>query len=749
MKKNFIVLVLFLLFSQLGYSQRLHLLISSSEDNGIGTQTDSKNVKNLANEIQENIEELKVKIYYVSEEEFSKTWIENIIYSINGDISNDVIWVYHTGEGQNYDQWPQTDTHEVPLTWIHNLLSSTDARLTISQYETCSYLDPIAVNDIPQNISSNTSTYSFSTLKKSNLKSNLYNLFLFSRGNIILSACSSTQVSYGSYAAGGLFTNAFIDAVKEKMDWHEVLRRTKDLTSKAAQSINKIQTPQYDHKSIDYSYAFPNPDNNPNLHLIISGHSDLEISSEMDVKNIENFIHQIQHRLPNLNIKIYKIGEEEFSKKWISTTLRSLGGDLDNDIIWVYHSGHGRNYDTWPSTSNHEVPLTWVHEKLKGTKARLTIAIYEATTFMMALNKDPFLNKNPFIPELPIKNKPLHNLDNLFLKSKGNIILSSSQSTQYSHSLLDKAGYFTSFFLLSLLEQNRWDNVLRATQNFTTERANFNGKTQKPRYVWENAGYVQAKDIKTENKDVTPKTWALSIGIGTYQNAYKLSTLEFPVDQGNKFARILENYDFTDNQEIPVLANGKATRDKIVKEMENTFCNKDKVSQEDLIIFYYSGHGETYGENIGICPYDYYNEKDLLSDKEIIEILNRSPAKHKICIIEACKNTAKKMGRGLTPQQKERFNQQRKNIEGGIIFFTSCEVGKESFEHREKGGFFSHYLLRGLKGEADADSNKTITIKELYDYVSSNVRRDTNFEQDPQINIGGFDWNTPVIALPE
>jgi len=41
--------------------------------------------------------------------------------------------------------------------------------------------------------------------------------------------------------------------------------------------------------------------------------------------------------------------------------------------------------------------------------------------------------------------------------------------------------------------------------------------------------------------------------------------------------------------------------------------------------------------------------------------------------------------------------------------------------HAMQHGLFTYYLLRGIRGEADTNADKTISIKEVYDYVLHNV----------------------------
>ena len=58
-------------------------------------------------------------------------------------------------------------------------------------------------------------------------------------------------------------------------------------------------------------------------------------------------------------------------------------------------------------------------------------------------------------------------------------------------------------------------------------------------------------------------------------------------------------------------------------------------------------------------------------------------------------------------------------------------------------GIFSHFLIRGLKGEADVNKNKTITVKELFDWVYTKVREYTGLAQTPMI-AGDYDEKMPV-----
>ena len=54
--------------------------------------------------------------------------------------------------------------------------------------------------------------------------------------------------------------------------------------------------------------------------------------------------------------------------------------------------------------------------------------------------------------------------------------------------------------------------------------------------------------------------------------------------------------------------------------------------------------------------------------------------------------------------------------------------------------------MEGLKGEADTDKDKLVTLDELYTYVYGNVRRYTGNLQSPVL-AGDIDRSMPLASL--
>jgi hypothetical protein len=74
---------------------------------------------------------------------------------------------------------------------------------------------------------------------------------------------------------------------------------------------------------------------------------------------------------------------------------------------------------------------------------------------------------------------------------------------------------------------------------------------------------------------------------------------------------------------------------------------------------------------------------------------------------------------------------------GDITVFEAASGREISSGYPEqRHGLFSYFLLKGLKGMADADGNRAITVGKLFSYVKTNVPRlagQMGREQTPQL----------------
>jgi len=104
-------------------------------------------------------------------------------------------------------------------------------------------------------------------------------------------------------------------------------------------------------------------------------------------------------------------------------------------------SGHGSNWDTWPMSGETSLPITWIHEKLKTKKPRLSIVQYDCCNFRS--NVVQKANDSP--------PKSL-NFKLLFLESKGHIISASASSVQNSFGFTNIGSVYTNMFYDAIRE---------------------------------------------------------------------------------------------------------------------------------------------------------------------------------------------------------------------------------------------------------------------------------------------------------
>lgn len=241
------------------------------------------------------------------------------------------------------------------------------------------------------------------------------------------------------------------------------------------------------------------------------------------------------------------------------------------------------------------------------------------------------------------------------------------------------------------------------------------------------------------DEDDEIKVWAVVIGVARYVHMPVLKYTDDDAYHIYAFLKSPEGGALPDEQ-IRVLIDEDATRNNILRTMRQTFMKAD---ENDVVLLYYSGHGlPGY-----FLPVDFDGFNNKVDHEDIKAIFNESKAKHKLCLADACHSgtlTAMKVAPSEIAIQK--FYQAFENSGGGTALLLSSKGDEFSLEDGGlRQGVFSHFLIRGLKGEADGDANKIVTIRELFDFVFTKVTSYTGNAQTPTIT-GKFDPKMPVAV---
>lgn len=266
--------------------------------------------------------------------------------------------------------------------------------------------------------------------------------------------------------------------------------------------------------------------------------------------------------------------------------------------------------------------------------------------------------------------------------------------------------------------------------------------------IWERSILVkklfdrQNPDVQQQikvDRNLEVKIWAIIVGAARYTHMPALRYTDDDAYQVYAFLKSPEGGALSDKQ-VRLLIDEDATRGNVMTAMRSVFLRAD---ENDVILFYFSGHGLP-GAFLPV-DYDGYNNK--LEHKEIKEILAVSKAKHKLVLADACHSGSIFDTRKPLSSILKRYYEAFENTRGGTALMMSSKGEEYSLEDGGlRSGIFSHFLVRGLKGEADVDGNKIVTVKELFGYVHKQVRLYTGNVQTPTLT-GSFDDKMPVAVI--
>ena len=203
-----------------------------------------------------------------------------------------------------------------------------------------------------------------------------------------------------------------------------------------------------------------------------------------------------------------------------------------------------------------------------------------------------------------------------------------------------------------------------------------------------------------------------------------------------------------DDEHSEVLVDDAATKAVVLHSLRAVFS---KAKENDLAIFFFSGHGL----RGSFLPTDYDGDDIRIYHSEINKILAECPAKNKLVIADACHSGSYMAAKGVkdnhpTKENTAHYFNELSKAQPGIAYLLSSQADEESLEVSTlHNSVFTYFVLRGLKGEANANGDNIVTIKELFDYVHLNV---TDYAdklgkvQTPVIK-GTYDPNMPVSVV--
>ena len=224
---------------------------------------------------------------------------------------------------------------------------------------------------------------------------------------------------------------------------------------------------------------------------------------------------------------------------------------------------------------------------------------------------------------------------------------------------------------------------------------------------------------------VSARTYLVSVGIDDYSGfPAEISNLRLPT---NDARTIVNLYSKNTSIEYSMLLNDQATKLRVLEAIKTVF-NQAKGS--DIVVFFFSGHGYPGG----LCAYD-----NTIGYDEIRKAMSLSESKNIMMFVDACRSG------GIRVDNKQSQNGVNVAKKASVMLFLSSRTNENSIECPDmQNGYFTTFLLKGLRGNADSDRNRVITAKELFDFVHKGVSKISDGRQHPVI-WGNFNDNMHVI----
>ena len=208
-------------------------------------------------------------------------------------------------------------------------------------------------------------------------------------------------------------------------------------------------------------------------------------------------------------------------------------------------------------------------------------------------------------------------------------------------------------------------------------------------------------------------TYALLVGVSKYD-----MPAEYEADR-NMMAKQMKEIKQILNQQkditVAILTSKNANPGNIKKKL-NAIVKLAK--PKDKILFFYGGHG---AEGALAC----YGE--MLPYTDLLALLTQARTPNVFCFLEACHS-------GSVKDALSKANTSQVNP----VFMTAAREDESSVNYLlYNSSIFLRSLTKALRGKADGNDDKNLTVKEIYKYVYNDVREHVksvdNFDQHPQL----------------
>lgn len=193
------------------------------------------------------------------------------------------------------------------------------------------------------------------------------------------------------------------------------------------------------------------------------------------------------------------------------------------------------------------------------------------------------------------------------------------------------------------------------------------------------------------------------------------AVLRFAVRDARSFASVLAELGGVSHEDITLLEEPDVTT--LLSTLHGFAPRMQAAAEVDRVelVFYYSGHSDEEGLLLG-------NER--LGYRELRALVDELPADVRIVVLDSCSSGALTRLKGGVRRPPFLLDASSK-VKGHAFLTSSSEDEAAQESDRVGGSFFTHYLVSGLRGAADASGDGKVTLTEAYHYAFQETLRRT------------------------
>lgn len=253
---------------------------------------------------------------------------------------------------------------------------------------------------------------------------------------------------------------------------------------------------------------------------------------------------------------------------------------------------------------------------------------------------------------------------------------------------------------------------------------------------------VDSEDVDeppTVRTEVDPESYAVVIGVERYRQQ-GLPSVDFAARDAKAVHAYLTRSMGFDSRNVVLLQNEGAAKTDLEKYLGPWL--KNRVSKKSRVLVYYAGHGApnpATGEGY-LLPFDgdpAYTSDTAYPIRRLYDTLAELPTKDVTVVLDACfsgQGSRSVIAKGTRPLVAVSAV---KAPDNAVVLAAAAGEQISASLPDEQHGLMTYYLLRGLKGKADADADGKVTTAELYSYLRPEVEREArrqNVEQTPTLS---------------